>query len=618
MKRFFLLISLLVIISNILAYTAKIVVHSNVAVSGSVLIGENFQYFGDDDIEVSDFVNGVAEFVFPVDDSISEDDLQAYANGSTSWGDTSHSGWQTGFSGTPPTKHLYLSFDYPKDISVTIGTNSDVENCVVYLKNGITTIDTKTVDLDNSDYDNINGETIITFNDIFVEGGGYAYLSAEVIATDVYDDSETSYTSTFFTWNSTDEVWENSLDLNFSLPTGDTRSYSSSHNWISYPRLYRSADNTFDAEIILDDIEPYASRIDSPDSYMTYSQGVWNHNNLYGLRSSKGYKLTMSSQNSSYTHKTYGTKLPDQYQISLSGGLVQNWVGYWIEDTQIVSQALGDYWTDLNVRFVKMQYWSAYRNEFDRWVCDGRIPTISYGDMIEIKCTNSILGFKWDNSTPRDNEIIVPKAEYFTYTEQADYIPLYLTLDSDDLPQEIAAKVDGECIGAAVVVDSLVQLRIYPDNRSVGEIEFELYYGERCSNKTVSNYKYNGLECSRIINEKISTTRLMSAYQVDLRNEGYTAPQMKSNLSTCNYPNPFNPTTEINFSIPQSSNVEIKIYNIKGQEIITLIDNDLEEGNHSVIWNGNDSSNNSVATGIYFYKVSTETNSITKRMMLLK
>jgi hypothetical protein len=289
--------------------------------------------------------------------------------------------------------------------------------------------------------------------------------------------------------------------------------------------LYRAADNSFNAEIIVDDLEPYALRvIDEHNYFMDYLNNEWLHNILYDLKSSEGYKLLMDTPNSNYAHNVYGTKLPDQYQINLVGNMLPNWVGYWIEDTQIVSQALGNYWNDINVRTIKMQYWSAYRDTNDRWVCNGRIPTISYGDMLEIKCNSSIQGFQWDNSTPRDKEITIPETEYYSFTEQADYTPLYLVLDNENQPKEIAALVNNQCIGATVVSDTLVQLNIYTENRNGGDIEFEFFYGERSSNKRISKYEYTGLDYTHIREQAISTLRLRSAYLIDLRDEGYSLP----------------------------------------------------------------------------------------------
>jgi len=85
-----------------------------------------------------------------------------------------------------------------------------------------------------------------------------------------------------------------------------------------------------------------------------------------------------------------------------------------------------------------------------------------------------------------------------------------------------------------------------------------------------------------------------------------------------NYPNPFNPTTEISFSLPASSKVEISIYNLLGQSVRTVIDEQMPAGNHTVTWDGRNSSGGTVASGVYFYRVQTQFGAETKKMIMLK
>ena len=84
-----------------------------------------------------------------------------------------------------------------------------------------------------------------------------------------------------------------------------------------------------------------------------------------------------------------------------------------------------------------------------------------------------------------------------------------------------------------------------------------------------------------------------------------------------NYPNPFNPSTSIGFYLPSSGYVNLSIYNIKGQKITTLIEQNLNEGNHSLIWNGVDKQNKAVSAGMYFYTLKTSTESVTRKMVML-
>jgi hypothetical protein len=85
-----------------------------------------------------------------------------------------------------------------------------------------------------------------------------------------------------------------------------------------------------------------------------------------------------------------------------------------------------------------------------------------------------------------------------------------------------------------------------------------------------------------------------------------------------NYPNPFNPTTTISFNINNAENVNLSIFNVKGQLVKTLVNNRMTAGNHEVVWNGLDNNNNQAASGVYFYKLSTSKNSEMKKMILVK
>jgi C1A family cysteine protease len=85
-----------------------------------------------------------------------------------------------------------------------------------------------------------------------------------------------------------------------------------------------------------------------------------------------------------------------------------------------------------------------------------------------------------------------------------------------------------------------------------------------------------------------------------------------------NYPNPFNPTTEIRFNLSETTNVEVKIYNAKGEFVKQILSDILNAGTHSAIWNGKDKTEKSVPSGIYFYNVKTDKINVTNKMILLK
>jgi hypothetical protein len=70
-----------------------------------------------------------------------------------------------------------------------------------------------------------------------------------------------------------------------------------------------------------------------------------------------------------------------------------------------------------------------------------------------------------------------------------------------------------------------------------------------------------------------------------------------------NYPNPFNPTTTISFSLADEGDVELTVYNMKGQKVKTLLHQDLTRGYHSIVWNGDDAQGKLVSSGIYYYQL---------------
>jgi hypothetical protein len=85
-----------------------------------------------------------------------------------------------------------------------------------------------------------------------------------------------------------------------------------------------------------------------------------------------------------------------------------------------------------------------------------------------------------------------------------------------------------------------------------------------------------------------------------------------------NYPNPFNPETTIEFSLPQTSRVTLTIYNVLGQRVVTLADGEYPAGRHQFRWTGTDQQGQTVASGVYLYRLEAGTESMTRKMMLLK
>lgn len=85
-----------------------------------------------------------------------------------------------------------------------------------------------------------------------------------------------------------------------------------------------------------------------------------------------------------------------------------------------------------------------------------------------------------------------------------------------------------------------------------------------------------------------------------------------------NYPNPFNPSTTIKFNLPQATTARLAIFNLLGQEVIVLANGRFMAGTHTLVWDGQDTGGNRVTSGVYFYRLTTDSFSEQRKMVLLK
>lgn len=101
----------------------------------------------------------------------------------------------------------------------------------------------------------------------------------------------------------------------------------------------------------------------------------------------------------------------------------------------------------------------------------------------------------------------------------------------------------------------------------------------------------------------------------------YASPAFKPTTFklTQNYPNPFNPSTTIMFDVPEDTHVSIRVYNVNGQLVRTLYEQDTSVGQHRVVWDAKDNNGRDVTSGVYFYRLEAPNKfTTTKRMMLMK
>ncbi|MFZ1323299.1 MAG: T9SS type A sorting domain-containing protein [Ignavibacteria bacterium] len=125
-------------------------------------------------------------------------------------------------------------------------------------------------------------------------------------------------------------------------------------------------------------------------------------------------------------------------------------------------------------------------------------------------------------------------------------------------------------------------------------------------------YSFDGKKNFDITNADFNLVEGTSNNSDNLGNENLTSLPTEYTLSQ-NFPNPFNPVTKINYELPSSGLVTLKIFDLLGKEVATLVNEKMEAGRYSAAFNGSN-----LASGMYFYKITAGEYSAVKKMVLIK
>ncbi len=399
-------------------------------------------------------------------------------------------------------------------------------------------------------------------------------------------------------------------------------------NWLCFPAINTLTQDADLAENWLSDIWDntilyHVDWIDQSGELQTidYISGAWT-NPLHEFISVQGYKIYMHQP---FNLDVTGFLEPPLTTIELFAGsnpLGQiNWVGYYPEVSMKpldAFEAVLDYIDMIQTKEFTLTKTALGWLGASNW-------TFNYGDLVVVNCTNDC-SFYWGEqgggSVPKNTR---SSSEGFIYTEEADYLPVYVELDPEALgnPTEIGIFVENECKGAEVIEDSLVQICAYVLNDSMvfdpGMVEFQLYYGLRSENILIDSYYIKeNLDDAGNIKKLDFSQNPKRYYIISLTDSGNYIPEIIKTTLKQNYPNPFNPITIINYSIANEGNVELDVYNIKGQKVKTLINEMKEPGHYQAIWDGTDNNKKQIASGVYLYRLSTCKKTLNKKMLLLK
>jgi len=297
------------------------------------------------------------------------------------------------------------------------------------------------------------------------------------------------------------------------------------------------------------------------------------------------------------------------------------WLGYYVPYPQNIEDAFDDDFYKVNKVWAEDWYYDAgyiQRGDPNQLASNStKGKTMEYGKMYIVNMYYAATDFSWEGSTTAEEPVKKAPPENFSYTEKMDYE----VIDVVSIPSnvtEIGVFEDDICVGAIAVEDSSAQILVYSDNanRNPVPFTFEVVTGRRVSTQfndyLVLNQMTGEFEPSVIISGRQGYSAIKFGALEEFGNI------ISKPVLNGNYPNPFNPTTTISFSLPTEQDIELTIYNIKGQKVKTLYSGFANIGEHTITWSGIDSNDKQVSSGLYFYKLKTNNNTLTRKMIMIK
>lgn len=412
--------------------------------------------------------------------------------------------------------------------------------------------------------------------------------------------------------------------------------------WESFPRLSSNPENRdvshvltnklpeFDGPAIIDSIEHFIQNI---QYYSFYDIHINDWNFCAGWRGemkrTQGYKIRVENTE---THFLFveGDRVDPETRVTLHPG--ENWIGYFLIQTQNPLTAFPKSVLD-QLTSIKAENWSMFYDEIgERWISrDNPPPKMEYGKMYKVESISATdLTFQWDN--PMVSELLASElnTEHFSFDDKSSYESIFIMniLDDDGI-MEVGVFAGDVCVGASVFTQSYpFEILVYTDMRHIEEeLTFEIYSGQRSENR-----RY------RVVEKRDSLTGEFNSAILRPHRNRYTVITLGSSdqqgfepqpepvlILFQNNPHPFHPGknerkkfTEIGFYIFDDSHVELKVFDLKGKKVAKIFTGELTAGKHSISWNATNNRDETVSSGIYFYRLISNGHAETRKMMILR
>lgn len=397
-------------------------------------------------------------------------------------------------------------------------------------------------------------------------------------------------------------------------------------NWISFPRLERVNNNYTPSIPVLERVNYYPELEmelwDQVYNYLIFDGSNWS-GNLNSVRSTKGYKLELDideSESNMPLIDLHGAKLNPTTAITLYPNQ-ENWVGYFIEEAQMPTDAIPEDVFD-HITYLKAQYWAMIRQETEpyTWFIKGNVTPIRYGNMINIE-VDQLQTLVWNNPEESAEEIETLSAGYYSFTEQADYLPIFVETDSTSDIQEIAVLAGNEVVGAGVRLpgDTLVEVNAYLEGVPAGTpLEFETWSGYKSQPVQAGDYAVQNRNTGNYEKRVVYKGERAKYHLISLKAGQDALISQNVSDATCS-PNPFSREILFTFRLNTEVNVNLAIYDLAGNRISELLNGELPAGYYEAVWDGRNTKGIQKQNGIYVYKlIAGNGNEISGKVVLIK
>jgi len=419
-------------------------------------------------------------------------------------------------------------------------------------------------------------------------------INGEIIGFKLYEtETDTIYDcieTVIFADNATIGSPTDPFELTASTMIEQMFSLGANWNWISFN--VHPEDTSLNS--VFGSLGNNISQVKSQAQSATYYSGIW-VGDLTNITDGEGYLVKM---NNASDFSLLG--MPIAYTTPINLGTNWNWIAYYPQSAVSIDIALNS--IEDNASQIKNQTQSStYYSGI--WIGDLTVmePGVGYKLMMNAP---DVLIYEMGKCT----------VEKHTTANPNDW----QLMTGTEYNMVVMANIEG------VDPKSVMQVGVFDNDgncRSIGKLEEGFWYFTVVGNHNDTELHFrtdNDLISNETITFENDATigNPENPLNITFSNSTMNIPKVYE-LSQ-NYPNPFNPTTTIKYQLPEDTKVEIAVYNILGQKVRTLVNEKRTAGYYSVIWNGKDDSNNTVGSGIYFYKISTEKYSEIKKMLLMK